>query len=222
MTEIQTVGILGAGKLGVSIAQLALAAGYKVYIAGSGDPKKIALSTKIITPGAVAVTVAEAVNKGDIVVLALPLGKFRNLDLSLFSDKLVVDGMNHWYEVDGPLASIITNNKTTSQTVQEYLPDARVVKAFNHMGYHNLRDEAKPNVTLGRKAIAVAGDDKKAVERVSEFVDTLGFDPFFLGTLKDSRTLETGQKAFGANLSYDALRQLVGDGSQTITSGART
>lgn len=209
MVNIRTVGIVGAGKLGVTVAQLALGAGYDVYIAGSGDAEKIALSTKIITPGATAVTANEAVQRADIVVLALPLGKFRTLDVDVFAGKLVIDGMNHWYEVDGPLEGIIVSGQATSEAVQAHLPSAQVVKALNHMGYHHLRDEAKPRGTPGRKAIAVAGDDKPSVEIVSAFVDSLGFDPLYIGKLKYSAVLEAGQAAFGANVTIDELRQII-------------
>ncbi|MEO7905067.1 MAG: NAD(P)-binding domain-containing protein [Candidatus Saccharimonadales bacterium] len=209
MNTDTVVGILGAGKLGVTIAQLALAAGYTVYIAGSGDPVDIELSTKIITPGAVAVTAESAVKRADIVMLALPLGRFGDLGSELFHGKLVIDGMNHWREVDGPLEAIIADGTTTSEAVQRHLVGAHVIKALNHMGYHHLRDEAKPAGASGRKAIAVAGDDEPSVQRVNQFVNRLGFDPLYIGGLRDSHVLESGQPAFGANVPLIQLQKLI-------------
>lgn len=206
---IKTLGIIGAGKLGVTVAQLALKASYEVYIAGAGDPSEIALATKIITPGAIATTVEDAVGRADVVLLALPLKEFKTLNPEMFEGKLVLDGMNHWFEVDGSLEEIIPNGELTTRAVQKHLSGARVVKAFNHMGYHDLHDEARPRGEKGRKAMAFASDDESLKDEVAKFIDALGFDPLYIGNIDNSAILESGQPAFGANLPIEELTQLV-------------
>lgn len=207
--RVKTIGILGAGKVGIVLAQLALKAGYDVLLSSSGDPMRIALTTKILTPGAQAVSNEEAARQADIVILALPLSKYKTIPKEALSGKLVIDAMNHWYEVDGPREETIPTSLSSSEAVQHYLHDARVVKALSHMGYHELHDGPKPKAEVGRKAIAVAGDSSLDTETVAQFIDSLGFDPVILASLKEGGKLEPGNPAFGANVDKDALRQII-------------
>lgn len=204
-----TVAILGAGKLGITLAQLAIKAGYMVHIAGSGEASKIALTIDVLAPGAQASTTTEAVDKADLIILALPLGKFRNLNPVEFEGKLVIDAMNYWWEVDGDASDLIDPVTSSSETVQAFLPRARVIKALNHMGYHHLHDEAKPAGALHRKSIAIAGNMPSDITVVSTFVSNLGFDPVVIGNLHDGRELEPGHAAFGANVDAATLRTMI-------------
>lgn len=206
----KTLAILGAGKLGIVLAQLAVRAGYTVYIAGSAGAEKIRLTVQVLAPGAIAATADDAIRQAGTVILALPLGKYQTIPKALLTDKLVIDAMNYWWEVDGERDDLANPQASTSELVRDYLGNPRLVKAFSHMGYHHLLDEAKPSGSPGRKAIAVAGDDQADNESVAALIDDLGFDPLLIGPLHAGKQLEPGHEAFGANVDADTLRRYVG------------
>lgn len=209
MQRPKSIGILGAGKLGVTLAQLATKAGYTVYIAGSENPSKIALSIEVLVPGAIVLTKEEVATKGEIVILALPLGKYKTIPKEPLAEKLVIDAMNYWWEVDGIREDLTDLSTSSSETVQHYLAKSRIVKAFNHMGYHDLFDETRPKDAAGRKAIAIAGDNKQDLELASDVVDSLGFDPLVIGKLADGVRLEPGSEAFGADEPIGTLQEII-------------
>lgn len=206
-THLPKVAIIGAGKLGIVLAQLLLKAGYEVFLAGSEDPKKIELTVSVITPGAVAKHKTDAAKEADIIILALPLSRFKTLPKAEMAGKLVIDAMNFWWEVDGDRDGFIPDDQSSSEAVQEFLPESRVVKALNHMGYHNLLDESLPAGAEGRKALAIAGDESRDVGLVSQITNDIGFDPLPIGALSEGRVLEAGGPVFGANLSLEQLKQ---------------
>jgi predicted dinucleotide-binding enzyme len=210
-----TIGILGAGKVGTVLARLALAAGYPVLIASSRPPAAIALTIDVLAHGAEATTASDAAGRADLVILALPLGKAVPLEggtalpVDELRGKVVIDAMNYWWEVDGIRDDLAGSETTTSELVAALLPDSRLVKAFNHMGYHDLDEGARAVSDPGRKAIALSGDDVEANDVVADFIDSLGFDPVDLGPLAEGAVLQPGRELFGANLSAGEIRDVV-------------
>jgi predicted dinucleotide-binding enzyme len=194
------IAVLGAGHSGPVIARAAVEAGYQVTIAASGDPQEIALISQVLVPGAEPRWAADAVADADVVVLAIPIHRFAALDPALVAGKLVVDVMNYWPPVDGVQAMFEDRQRGSSEIVQARLAGSRVVKSLNHLGYHQLDEERRPEGSPERTALGVAGDDPEAVGLVAEIVERIGFDTVRLDNLRAGRLFEAGGPVFGASL----------------------
>jgi predicted dinucleotide-binding enzyme len=207
--SIKSIGIIGAGKVSIVLAQLAVKAGYQVYVAGSGDPQKITLSISVLVPGAIALTSKEVAQRADAIILAIPLGRYKELPVKELNGKLVIDAMNYWWEIDGQRPEFTDPKVSTSELVQKFLSESRVVKAFSHIGYHDLYDGTRPEGAFDRKAVAIAGDDASDVNIVSKLVNDLGFDPVPIGPLRQGIKLQPGGPIFGAHVSVNDLSAML-------------
>jgi 8-hydroxy-5-deazaflavin:NADPH oxidoreductase len=201
----ERVGIVGAGKLGTALARAAVAADYEVAVASSGPTERIALSVDVLAPGAVASTVEDVVASADVIVLAVPAHRFRELPSDLFDGKILVDAMNYWPDTDGDDPELATANGGSSVVVQSHFPGARVVKSLNQLGYHELEEYSRAPRASDRIAVAAVGDDRLAVRTVMRLIDRLGFDPVDGGPLANGKLLEPDGSPYAETLSADAL-----------------
>lgn len=117
-------------------------------------------------------------------------------------DKIVIDTMNYYPERDGHIAALDEESTTTSQMVQAHLPDSAVVKGFNNIYFKHLAALARPRGAEDRSALAIAGDDEAAKQRVTDLVDELGYDVHGLGALAEGR--RTQRDTAGYALLYAA------------------
>jgi predicted dinucleotide-binding enzyme len=203
------LGIIGAGKLGTTLARAAIAAGYDVAIAGSGTADDIALIIDVLAPGARAVTADEAVRHADLIALAVPTHRFRELPRDLFAGKILIDAMNYWEPVDGVDRELATAAHGTSIVVQERFASALVVKSLNQLGYHELDEDRRPQDAPDRIAIGAAGDDRAAVRAVMRLIDRLGFDAVDAGPLENGLALQPDGSPFAVTHSAAELSKLL-------------
>jgi predicted dinucleotide-binding enzyme len=199
------LGIVGAGKLGTTLARAAVAAGYDVVMSGSGAADDIALTVAVLAAGAHAATTDEVVRHADIIVLAVPTHRFRELDGNLFAGKILIDAMNYWEPVDGDDPELAAAADGTSTIVQAHFPSARVVKSLNQLSYHQLEELPRPTGTRDRVAIGAAGGDRLAVRKVMQLIDRLGFDAVDVGPLPNGLALEPDGSPLAATYSADEL-----------------
>jgi len=194
---IKRVGIIGAGKMGTALARAALAAGYEVAVASSGPAERIALSVDVLAPGAAALTVEEVADSADMIVLAVPTHRFRELPSDLFDGKILVDAMNYWADTDGDDPELAAADGGSSVVVQAHFPGARIVKSLNQLGYHELDEYPR----------APGAPDRIAVAAV-------GFDPVDGGPLPKGKLLEPDGSPYAETLSADALAKRLEPGSR--------
>jgi len=208
-TGDRRLGIVGAGRVGTTIARAAIASGYDVAISGSGTPDRIALIVDVLAPGARPVSTDEVVRHADLIVLAVPMHRFRDLPRDLFAGKILIDAMNYWEEIDGIDQELAMAPAGTSVVVQQRFPSARVVKSLNHITYYKFDEGRRPHGAPGRIAIAAAGDDRAAVAAVLQLVDRLGFDAVDAGPLEAGLALEPDGPVFGGSHTADELSDLL-------------
>ena len=203
-----TVGIIGAGKLGSTLARLSTDAGHRTLVAGSGELGTLPLILSVMAPAATAMRAIDVAREADIVILALPLGRIGELPAAQMSGKTVVDALNYWPQTDGVIPEF-EDGAASSPAVARTLAESRVVKALSHLGYHELQDDARPAGAADRRAIAIAGDDLDSVAEVAALVDSLGFDPVVVGRLDEGSLFGPGTDAFGVSLTAEELSRRV-------------
>ena len=179
------IGIIGAGKIGATIARLFIAAGHEVALSNSRGAESLRALVAELGPKAHAMSVADAARFGDVVLLAVP---WRSPDAlpspASVKGKIVIDAMNQ-YSASGGLERLDPSTSASEETLKR-LPGARLVKAFNTIWFRHLAERGRTDVPLSqRHAIFLAGDDAEAKRAVSRLIEEIGFAPVDTGSLHD-------------------------------------
>ncbi|MEM1032465.1 MAG: SDR family NAD(P)-dependent oxidoreductase [Myxococcota bacterium] len=217
---MKTIGIIGAGNIGGTLAELLVKAGYEVVLANSRGPDTLAERVASLGPRARAATVEEAAREGDMVIEAIPYGRLDALPREALAGKILVTAANHYPERDG---DIDHEGHAESMRLQAMIPAARVVKAFNTIYFKHLAAQGDPLRPLAqRRVLPLAGDDADAVNAVAELVKALGFGPLRLGRLAASRGIaEPGGLLYNQDLTLEAAEaRLAEDTGQVVVVGA--
>jgi len=193
-----TVGIIGSGMIGGTVARLSVAAGHHVVLSNSRGPETLQGLVEELGPLASAATGQQAAAAGDLVVVSVPLKAYPTLPAQALAGKVILDTGNYYPERDGQLADLDSGALTGSELLQRQLPDAQVVKVFNNIFFKHLASLARPSGAADRTALPIAGDDDKAKATVTEFLDSIGYDTVDVGSLAQSWRQDAGTPAYGA------------------------
>ncbi|WP_123681644.1 NADPH-dependent F420 reductase [Curtobacterium sp. PhB115] len=202
-----TIGIIGAGNIGSQLARLAVQHGHQVVIANSRGPETLTDLVAELGDGARAATRDEAAAAGELVVVTVPLAAIETIPVEPLVGKVVIDTNNYYWERDGHIAALDDESTTTAELLQDHLPGARVVKAFNHIGAADLTGHATPAGTPDRRALVVAGDDAEAKQVVTDLIDEFGFDVVDAGPLAEGWRIQRDTPGYGPRLTSDELRE---------------
>jgi predicted dinucleotide-binding enzyme len=192
-----TVGFIGSGKIGGTVARLAVAAGYDVVLSNSRGPETLAELAVELGPHARAATATEAAEAGDIVVVSVPFHAHRTLPVAQMAGKVVLDADNYYPQRDGQFEELDQGKLTSAELEQQHLGTAKVVKVFNNIASRHLGSLPRPAGVADRTALTIAGDDVEAKQTVTAFLDAIGYDTVDIGPLAESWRVEPGKPAYG-------------------------
>ncbi|MBX9749190.1 MAG: NAD(P)-binding domain-containing protein [Roseococcus sp.] len=191
-----TIGIIGSGAFGSTIARILAGKGIAATIANRRGPASLAALVEELGPFLTAGTVAEAA-RADIVFAAMRWTDVETVFTALpaWAGRIVVDCTNalEFLDPDSPDAKDPTNplavygvkaidlhGQNSSALFSRFVPGARVVKAFNHLDSRLL---AQPTLGEGRRVLFYSGDDAEAKAEIRKIIEATGFFPVDLGAL---------------------------------------
>jgi len=202
------IGIIGSGNIGGAIGRLWAKAGHQILFS-SRNPDTLAPLVSETGPLTRAGFPKEAAEFGEIIFLALPYSAIPQIgrDLGhLMQGKVVIDCSNPSERRDGEMA-VVARAKGSGVATAEYIPGARIVKAFGTINYRFALENAHREGE--RIAIPIAGDDEEAINIAANLVIDAGFAPVIVGGLERSREFDMGSAGSLTNTTADELRKIL-------------
>jgi len=185
------IGILGSGAVGVALAKGFIAEGHEVWLAtrkpdgDKGDQLRREVQKAIVCD------FATAAKNADLAVLCVKWAGVRDAVQEAgpanLAGKVVIDTSNLIRPQEGGGLAYDGGDTSGGEQVQAWLPDSKVVKAFNTTGADNMY---RPDYGDAKPTMFIAGDDGEAKKQVGDIVTAFGWDLADLGNLKAARLLE--------------------------------
>ena len=200
------IGIIGSGRIGGTLGGIWVKAGHEVMFSSLDIEQDKALAAKL-GGGARAGTTREAVAFGDVLLLAVPYRAFPDLSKELapaMKGKVVIDASNPIVGRDGEVAAA-AREKGAGLAAAEFFPGARIVRAFNAIGFARLPEFA--GRTGERIGMPMAADDQKAYAVAAGLVREVGLEPVLIGPLAMGKYLIPGTPLAGER-SAEEIRKV--------------
>jgi 8-hydroxy-5-deazaflavin:NADPH oxidoreductase len=203
------IGIVGAGKMGGTLAGLWSKAGYRVMIS-SRHPEELRSLAQSLGANVSVGTPEQAARFGDVTVISVPYGAEPAVGKELspeLKNRVVIDLGNPYPERDGPMAEA-ARREGTGVASARFFPGVRLVRAFNAITFVDLRRDA--HRAGDPVAIPIASDDPQATRMVSHLVRAAGFAPVVVGGLSTARSFDVGTPVYVKPMSVSQLRAALG------------
>jgi predicted dinucleotide-binding enzyme len=199
------IGVIGSGNIGGTVGSLWVKAGHQVLFS-SRHPENLKKLVDELGPLARAGTVSDALAFGDAIFIAVPYGAYPQIGKDYAKElagKIVLDAGNAVLARDGEISKE-AREIGIGATSTKYLPNARIVRAFNTLNYRVVAQNA--HRSGARMAIPIAADDKEALAMASRLVRDAGFDPVVIGTLGSAKLFAQGGPLYGQEITADEMQ----------------
>ncbi len=207
------IGIIGTGNVGSTLGKGWASKGHTILF-GTRQPEseKVQKLLTEVGEGVTAVSIPEAVQQADIIVLATPWNVVGQVIQSVadWHGKIVIDATN-------PIAPgfqlAVGYTTSAAEQLAAYLPGAQVVKAFNTTGAENIADPLYDGDPI---TMFICGDNADAKATVTELAEALGFDVADVGDLETARLIEplalvwinlAIKQGLGRNIAFKLVRR---------------
>jgi 8-hydroxy-5-deazaflavin:NADPH oxidoreductase len=192
-----TIGIIGSGSIGGTVARLAVGAGYDVVLSNSRGPETLEELVGDLGSRARAGTREEVATAGDIVLVSIPIKAYPTLTGLPLAGKVVMDTGNYYPQRDGDIAELDAKTLTDCEYLASFIEGADIVKVFNNIFFKHLLNLARPHGAADRTALPIAGDSEKAKSATAEFLDAIGYDSVDVGSLSEGWRHQPGTPVYG-------------------------
>lgn len=203
------IGFIGSGNIGGAIGELFARAGHEVFFSSRNPDSLKALVTRV-GPRARAGTVSEAIAFGDVIFLGVPYSSMPDISkqyAGALKGKIVLDAGNPNVRRDGAMAEPAVARGAGLATA-EYLPGARIVRAFNYLNNKVFLNEA--HRAGERVGVPLASDDKEAMAVAAQLVTDAGFEPVIVGPLSAGKGFDSSSPLFLKTMTARELRKALG------------
>lgn len=205
------IGIVGSGNIGANAARLFVRAGHEVALSNSREGQGLEELVGELGDRAHSTTIDDAAKFGEVVLIAVPFGKFSELPADAFKGKVVIDAGNYYPERDGRFTELDQDETTSSELMSAHLKEARLVKGFNTIYFKHLATQGDSSLPLEkRRAIFIAGDDSGAKEIVARLIEEIGFAAVDSGFLPEGgRSQQPGTAVYNKDVTAKEAAALV-------------